>query len=212
MVKRILLVEGKDDEHVLKHLCWKCNLPHLDEIKPLESVEKLLDHIPVRLRAEIGSDAIVGIIIDADTDLAARWQSLRNRLAQLEYTNLPNAPLAVGTILDPPSGSLLPRVGLWIMPSNQTTGNLEDFLKFLVPENSELFRHVESSIETIPSDQKRFEAKDDLKAMIYTWLAWQKAPGKPLGTAITAGFLDHTAPEADVLISWLTRLFFPENN
>jgi len=41
------------------------------------------------------------------------------------------------------------------------------------------------------------------------WLAWQQEPGKPLGTAITARFLDPTVAQVDVLVSWLNRLYFP---
>lgn len=32
-VRKKLLVEGKDDEHVLKHICGTCDVGHLDEVK-----------------------------------------------------------------------------------------------------------------------------------------------------------------------------------
>ncbi len=50
--KKILLVEGTDDEHVLKHLCGQRGVPMLDEIMPLGSVERLLETFPVRLNRE----------------------------------------------------------------------------------------------------------------------------------------------------------------
>jgi len=93
------------------------------------------------------------------------------------------------------------------MPDNQTTGNLEDFLKFLVPADSELYEHVISSVDGIPPSEQRFSAVDRSKVLIHTWLAWQKDPGKPLGTAITAKYFDPTVPQVDTLISWLNRLF-----
>jgi len=77
--KRILLVEGTDDEHVLKHLCGNRGIPRLDDVKSHGGVDQLLESFPVRLKASDDGD-IVGIVIDADTDLAARWQSLRGRL------------------------------------------------------------------------------------------------------------------------------------
>ena len=206
--KRTLLVEGKDDEHVLKHVCGNRGVPHLDEVKRLENVDQLLEHFPVRLKASEDGD-IVGLVIDADTDLAARWQSLRERLILVEYENVPEDPAADGTILDPPAGKLLPRVGIWIMPDNQSEGILENFLRFLVPDGSALFRHVESSVAAIPAGERRFSDLAAPKAIIHTWLAWQEEPGKPLGTAITARYLDPDVAQVDVLVSWLNRLFFP---
>ena len=81
--RKILLVEGTDDEHVLKHLCGNRGIPRLDEIRPQGSVEKLLENLPVRLKE---SDVeVLGVVLDADTDVAARWRSLRDRLAQMGH-------------------------------------------------------------------------------------------------------------------------------
>ncbi|MBI4026191.1 MAG: hypothetical protein HY360_14485 [Verrucomicrobia bacterium] len=205
--KKILLVEGIDDEHVLKHLCGQRGVQKLDEIKPQGSVERLLENFPVRLK-ESDIEAL-GVVIDADADLVARWQSLKDRLMRAGYQNVPDQPASTGTILSPPSDSLLPRVGVWIMPDNQTRGILEDFLRFLVPPNSQLFGHAESSVANIPEGEQRFSQLAKPKAIIHTWLAWQEEPGKPLGTAITARFLDSNVAQVDVLVAWLKRLFFP---
>jgi hypothetical protein len=206
-VKKILLVEGIDDEHVLKHLCGNRGVPHLDDVKAHGGVVHLLDSLPVRLKASEFGD-IVGLVIDADTDMASRWQSLRNRLIGVGYETVPDQPAFDGTILDPPADKLLPRVGIWIMPDNQSGGILEDFLRFLVPEGSRLLDHVESSVSAIPEGERCFSPLVKPKAIIHTWLAWQEEPGKPLGTAITARYLDPRVPQVDVLVSWLNRLFF----
>ena len=206
--KKIMLVEGTDDQHVLKHISGNRGGPRFDEVVAHEGDTKLLDAIPVRLKAA-GAETIVGIVIDADTDLDARWQSLKERLVKLGYMNLPEAPAGDGTIIDSPAGTLLPRCGIWIMPDNQTRGILEDFLRFLVPVGSSLFHHVRTSIAAIPVGERRFSELAEPKALIHTWLAWQKEPGKPMGTAITAHYLDASVPEVDVLVSWLNRLFFP---
>jgi hypothetical protein len=204
MAQKILLVEGNDDEHVMKHICGNRGIPQLDEVKPLCGAERLLEDLPVRLKLS-SADDIVGVVIDADTDLAARWQAIRDRLSQSGYKNVPVDPDPNGTILEPPAELPRPRVGVWIMPNNKTTGILEDFLNFLVPQPDALFNHVNASVDAI-SDQ-RFTQNDKPKAVIHTWLAWQSEPGLPYGTAITARFLDPNLPEADVLVSWLRRLF-----
>lgn len=205
--KKVLLVEGTDDEHVVKHVCGNRGVRKLDEIKPHGSVQQLLDSFPVRLK-ESDLEAL-GVVIDADTDLAGRWGSLKHRLASAGYRNIPPHPAPAGTILLPPQGALLPRVGIWLMPDNQSCGILEDFMRFLVPPDSALFQHVEVSVGGIPEQERRFSTQDRPKAIIHTWLAWQSEPGKPLGTAITAKFLDPNVAQVDVLVGWLNSLFFP---
>lgn len=206
--KKIMLVEGKEDEHVLKHLCGNRGV-RLDEIKPHEGVEHLLNSLPVRLKASEYED-IIGVIVDADVDQVSRWRSLQDRLLSIGYVDVPKVPSPEGTVVDPPADELLPRVGIWIMPDNRSQGILEDFLRFLVPEGSRLFEHVQKSISEIPAEERRFTELAKPKAIVHTWLAWQKEPGKSLGTAITARYLDPTVPQVDVFMSWLNRLFFPQ--
>ena len=208
--KRILLVEGVDDEQVLKCLCEIRGIQELYEITGQKGVERLLENFPVHLK-ESDIEAL-GVIVDADTDLAARWQALRDRLIKAEYQNVPLLPDPTGTIVPPPENTLLPRVGIWIMPDNQNKGILEDFLHFLVPEGSPLFEHVKSSVMAIPESERHFSQLAEPKVIIHTWLAWQKKPGKPLGTAITARYLDPEVAQVDVLVSWLNRLFFQQQD
>ena len=207
---KILLVEGTDDEHVLKHICGNRDIPHL-EVKNCCSVEQLIENLGVRLPLLIQEGDAIGIVIDADTDISARWQSVRDRITNIGYQNVPDQPDPGGTILDPPAGTYLPRLGVWIMPNNQTSGILEDFLRFLVPQPNILFDHAKASVAAIPEGERRFKLLDEPKAVIHTWLAWQKYPGLPFGTAITARFLDPNVPEVDVLAAWLKRLFFPSS-
>ena len=208
--KKILLVEGTDDEHVLKNICGNRDIPNLDEVKPHEGVINLLESLKVRLTLSEEGD-IIGVVIDADTEISDRWKSIRNQVTDVGYQNVPEQPDPDGTILDPPGGTLLPRLGVWIMPNNQTSGILEDFLHFLVPQSNILFNHARDSVAAIPEGERRFKPLDEPKAVIHTWLAWQKKPGLPFGKAITARFLDPDVPEVDVLAAWLKRLFFPSS-
>ncbi|MBF0496922.1 MAG: hypothetical protein HQK58_10185 [Deltaproteobacteria bacterium] len=216
--KKILLVEGPDDEHVLKHLCTERGWPRFEniplEVKQLTGVDRLLKDIPVQVKAN-GPGGIVGVVVDADTDIAARWRSMRDRLIGAGYEDVPDNPAPEGTILphiiDSQAGKFLPRVGIWIMPDNRTEGILEDFLRFLVPAGSPLFEHVTSSVAAIPEGARLFGSLAEPKAVMHTWLAWQEKPGKSLGTAITARYLDPDVPQVDVLMSWLKRLFLPQS-
>ena len=204
--RKILLVEGKDDEHVLKHICGNRGIPTLTSVEPIGDAEKLLQNFPIRLKASKEEGDAVGVVIDADTDLDARWQSIRDRLVNVGYKNTPQQPDPNGTVLPPPHGTLLPRAGIWIMPDNKTPGILEDFLRFLIPQPDALLDHAIASVNSVP--EQRFSDLDKPKAVMHTWLAWQKEPGRPYGTAITARFLDAGLPQANVLVGWLRRLFF----
>lgn len=204
--KKVLLVEGTDDEHVVKHLCTHHGLPHIEEIAKMGGIEKLIESFPVRLK-ESDVEAI-GVLVDADTNIQTRWDSLRHRLLAAGYPAVPQMPAAQGAIVVPPPDALLPRVGIWLMPNNQTNGMLEDFLRFLVPMPNPVLEHAQQSLNTIPKGHRCFTVNDEPKALIHTWLAWQQEPGRPFGTAITARYLDAGVPEATVFANWLRQLFF----
>jgi hypothetical protein len=205
--KTILLVEGKEDLHVFKALFGKRHLPHLSEIKDHEGWTELLDAIPVRLK-ESDVDSL-GVVLDADTSVAGRWDSVRFRLSAAGYAP-PSHPDPHGLVLNPPPETILPRVGIWLMPNNTVPGKLEDFLRCLVPRGNALFAYAEATVNGIPENLRLFKSLDQPKALIHTWLAWQSEPGRPLGQSITAGFLEHSAAEADMLVGWLRRLYFPQ--
>ena len=204
--RKILLVEGTDDEHVLKHICGNRGIPNLDDVRPHEGDQDLLEDFETQLRASTDEGDVVGIVIDADDDPAGRWQSIRNRLVQVGYGNVPAQADAEGTVINPPGESVLPRAGVWLMPNNQDRGKLEDFLRLLVRQNDGLIDYAADTVSSLP--ERRFGDTDTPKAVMHTWLAWQSSPGRPYGTAITAGFLDAGAVAVDGLVGWLNRLFF----
>ncbi len=206
--KNIELVEGKDDEHVIKHLCGNRGIPACLTLKSHEGVEELLEAIPVQLKATNDRD-VVGVVHDADDNVQARWSAIRSLLLQSSYStsSVPAVPAHAGTIIEAPEDSVLPRVGIWLMPDNQTQGILEDFLALLVPANSALFERVKRTVDGIPEHERLFPEVGTPEALIHAWLAWQEKPGLPLGTAITARFLDPYHPEADSFVAWLRELF-----
>ena len=162
----------------------------------------LLVTLPVRLKA---SDLErLGIVVDANTDIEARWQALRNILVKSGYANVPTAPDSGGAIIKQDER---PVVGVWLMPDNKLAGMLEDFIKFLVPQGDSLLKRAKDCVERIPEQDRRFPPERQSKAEIHTWLAWQEEPGKPLGQAITARYLDADAPHAQQLMEWIRQLF-----
>lgn len=202
MGRRLLLVEGKSDEHVMYALCKRHGVPEKFKIKPAESVEGLLDLLQIEPRA---SDMErLAAIVDADQDVAARWAAVRARLLKAGYRDVPTAPAPGGTfVVD--ADAQLPNLALWLMPDNRLPGMLEDFLTFLVPEGDGCLPLVDDFLASIPSECRRFAEIHRAKARIHAWLAVQEEPGKPLGQAITARYLDAEAITASEFLIWLRR-------
>lgn len=200
--RKVLLVEGKNDLYVVTNLCEATGLPdQAFRIKDKEGYNKLKSDLEVELDA---SDLqCLGILVDADLDVAQRWAELRPHLLDAGY-DAPRSPDPSGIVLQQP---LKPDVGVWIMPNNQLPGRLEDFIAYLVPESDGLWLRARACLESIPHHQRRFPAEHFSKAQIYTWLAWQEEPGKPFGQAITAKYLQPTAPQVMQFVDWLKRLF-----
>jgi hypothetical protein len=204
--KSVLLVEGIDDEHVVKHICGQHQLGVIGTIHPCGGKDELLDSIVTR--AKESNIAALGILLDADEDIQARWQAVFDRLASAGYSGLPRSPSPDGTVVEPPADTLLPRVGIWLMPDNRIPGILEHFLAFLIPAGDGLIAHADQAIDTIPTGQRLFPPEKEEKARVHTWLAWQREPGKPFGTAISFRYLDPNLPAAETFARWLQRTFF----
>ena len=84
------------------------------------------------------------------------------------------------------------RVGLWVMPDNQSHGMLEDFLAAMADTaHPELMVESESAISNIESKGlQQYTPRHRPKAKIHTYLAWQKDPGSTLPQAIQKHYLD----------------------
>ena len=217
---RILFVEGADDQHTIWALCehFKVKENFSVEIpdgngkinrKLLSGEKGGINNVlkAARLNLVAGSDAVerLGIVIDADEDLQARWQSVVSILTEAGYQNLPDSPDVNGTVV---TQSYLPTFGVWIMPDNKIRGMLEDFLAFLVPTNDVVWQKaVDCSKEVLGIQSDAFSENQLSKATIHAYLAWQKDCGKPFGQAITAKYLQGDNPKCEVFIGWLKRLF-----
>ena len=204
-VAGILLAEDGDIQHVLLHLCQHHDPTENFQIKTRQGVDDLLTVFPTYLLAS--EYAAVGVALDANASLAARWQSIRDRLATRGYDGIPNAPDREGTVVTPEDGK--PRFGAWIMPNNVSNGMVEDFLRGLVAPEDDLLGRAGEVVGGLPRP-RRFGDVHERKAVLRTWLAWQEEPGKPFGTAITARYLDANAEPARALVDWMRRLFAPD--
>jgi hypothetical protein len=199
----LLLVEGKTDALVANHLCDWHGVPDYYDYVDYEGIAPLLVALPERVR-ESGRQR-VAVVVDADTDPAGRWASVRDRLVPMGYQP-GRSPAAGGVVVGSPDG-VLPRVGIWVMPDNASPGMIEHFLQELIVPDDLLLPRARKVVAAIPQKHRRFPAARIPKAEIYTWLAWQDSPGTSFGPAIKQGLLDGNQPPAQEFVAWLRRVF-----
>ncbi len=200
--RNFLLVEGRDDKHVFYNLLKHYNVPDEFEIVDTDGIEQLKDAFAASL---VSSELkLLGVVVDADSELNARWLSLRNMMINAGYNSIPMIPDANGTIVKQ-QGKMT--VGIWLMPDNILPGMIEDFIKFLVPEDDVLWPLSEEIVQKVIEIDCKFRPSYRSKAYLHTWLAWQEEPGGPMGQAITKRYLNADESHAQQLIAWIRQLF-----
>ena len=195
---RVLLVEGQDDKHVVRHLCNRSQPMPAFDIRDKGGIDNLLASIGPEVKAP--GRMAVGILPDANDDPEARWNALRHRLADQRF-DLPERPDPNGTVID---GS--PRIGIWLWPDNQEPGELENFVEAMVPRRDGVWPLAQAYIDGIPEPERRFPPGKTLKAQLHAWLATRRTPGR-MGSSIGTGELEVDGPLAERFADWLHRLF-----
>lgn len=203
--KRVLLVEGVNDCHVVTALCKFCGVPENFGIYQCRGYPEALKRLNA-LILQADRPEIIGLMVDADlSDITDRWRQIKNK-PELKAYPFSDDPTPDGVIVSEQKNR--PRLGIWLMPDNKSPGMLEDFLIELAPSDG-----IDSAKKCIANARDRkltsFKEAHLSKAVIHTYLAWQDEPGKPLGQAITAQVLQPDTQTAKAFIDWLQRLFNP---
>ena len=207
---RILLVEGQDDKHVVLHIIRRIGLDldiDIDDGGDRGGYSNLRDRIDTTID-EPGVD-VVGIMADANDEVANRWASITDRLREahrFRAASLPTRPDPAGTIIT--EGPRSPRVGIWMMPNNQSPGELEDFAAAMIPNGDPVWPRARDYIDGIPIADRRFAEGKTERAKVHAWLAAREDPRR-MGAAIGAGDLDTGVPSCQSFAGWLRRLFAP---
>lgn len=206
---RILLVEGQDDKHVVRHIIRSLGLDldiDIDDGGTRGGYSNLRDRIDTTIDAP-GVDA-VGIMADANDDVANRWASITDAARASERMRLANVELPTRPV---PGGAIIegrPRVGVWLMPDNQVPGELEDFVAAMIPPDDTVWRLAQKYIDGIPRNDREFAEGKIQRAKVHAWLAAREDPRR-MGAAIGAGDLDTEVPPCQSFAAWLHRLFAP---
>ena len=195
---RILLVEGADDEHVVWHLCNRHQAISEFSIRDKKGIEGLLEDIGLEILDP--RRKAVGILVDANDDLDARWNAVADRLKK-ENIEVPGSPKPTGTIIDS-----TPRIGIWLMPNNTSPGELENFVSEMIPADDPVWQLSKNYIDGIPQADRKFTEKKILRAKLYAWLATREDP-RQMGVAIRARDLRVDGTLSTTFVNWLRQLF-----
>lgn len=159
-------------------------------------ITNMIEDISLKIK-ETGREA-VGILADANgyslNNDKHPWRIIKTKLEEvLDLEDvLPEQPYQKGLILSNVTLKKKPKstlhVGVWLMPDNESSGELENFFARLISESNptwnlarkyvseyiELMRHLEDS-------QGGFDMEKSYKVSkveVYAWLATRKKPGK----------------------------------
>lgn len=198
---QLLLVEGDSDLSVSLHL-WRRAHGGDDppfRIEPAGGVGKLLE----RIEAEIDAPGRthVGFVVDADDDPHQRWDEMKGRLQLVGVTLGDQSPSGVRV-----EGRMPKAIGVWMMPDNQRTGELENFLREMIPEADSLWPLAETYVAEVKKTDQRFATNKQLRAEIHSWLAVQDRPGLA-GPAIETDLLSVDGDLARRYVQWMERMF-----
>ena len=203
----VLLAEGRDETHIVRHLllrkAQKPNFCMLDK----QEMENLLDGIA--LEAALSDRKTVGIAVDADDNPDDRWRSVAGRLqaaALAEKKKLPKKPKPRGVIIDSRPAARIPRIGIRMMPDNQSERQPEDFIADMSPDDDPVWPQSVAYIKGIRKEDRKFKPNKKSRANVNAWLATREAP-RPMDLAIKAQDLNVDGDNCRAFLAWLHRLF-----
>jgi hypothetical protein len=208
---RRLLVEGAEDKRVIPQVIEANGIPWgetaaeaIVDVEDYGGIENLLARSAIETELKASNLEALGIVLDADTDPAARWNRLRARCIEI-LPGFPSDPLPEGLVSKTSSGV---RFGVWLMPDNTTGGMMESFLSTLIrPDGEKLWRYARGATHGSKEHGALFRESHADKAAMHTWLAWQDPPGNQLHVAVLRKLVDASSDQAKPFVDWFRSLF-----
>ena len=205
-----LIVEGADDLHAVvglmrDHVDWPPG-PHYAPvfIHNGGGLQEILKGKLLQTYIKQPTVKIFGVIVDADTAPGGTYKRIRQLCIEL-FPTMPESLSEAGLIVANDDDK---RFGVWIMPNNMSQGNLETFLKYLVPEDAkEAWEHAVKSVDIAKNLGCPCLDSHTDKANLYTWLSWQNPPGQSAGVSLTKRVLDPRGNSGALFVAWFRNLY-----
>lgn len=131
-VRYRLLVEGKNDQHIIWNLAQRLGLKETFEVVAKDSYSEIITVLPTELKSTNTLERL-GVIVDADVNIDGHWQAIRNILLKSGFYEVPECLPKEGLVCQPIDPEQLV-FGVWIMPNNHLKGMVEDFIIQMIPD------------------------------------------------------------------------------
>lgn len=168
------------------------------------------DTLVLRLSAALDDPTcnLVIVICDAETKPAAtQWTQIQSVLLARKFADVPESIPSVGLVVSDPEDK---RVGVWIMPNNEGTGMIEDFLWSSIPEDSLEKLLAEEFVQKVVSVVEKPKFKNgNSKARLYAWLAVQSDPSTHPWQALRFNWIRRDIGVLPAFQDWLNLLLAP---
>lgn len=203
----LLVVEGQSDEQLVLHLCRQAD-PELGHKFDFHNAQSRMGVINSARNLVSQPDLTgVGFVLDGDETPQEHWRQVMERIAvAFPGMQLPGTSDIGGTIIPEHPNIGNPRIGIWIMPDNQSGGELEDFVAQMIPGDDSVWPRSQDYIAGIPSADRKFAENKIAKSEVHAWLAARRFPGL-MGIAVREGDLTIDNPLCQRFLNWLNRLF-----
>lgn len=212
-----LIVEGKDSI-VLTNILMKRGLtktPPLGYSTKEKYVEEFINeagsvsNVKFALENALNQPDIsnIGVVVDANAQgFESRIQSILDKVSEVLGVDQTSFSFDDSGFVFEPIQNL--KIGIWVMPNNSDEGYLEHFVSELIEPNDRTFQHAQNVVnELLQKDWCNFSEIKKQKAILHTYLAWQKSPGLPMGTAVQAGYINAISPNASNFQTWFENTF-----
>lgn len=191
---KLLLVEGPDDKYFLMEVIKNLGIEdiQIEKIDGKTNLESFLKTI--RIVTGYKNVLSIGIILDADSDIYATFESVKSTLSKLRYP--------IPEELNSPKAEDI-KMTIYIMPDCVGNGELETLLLQSIKDNS-VIPCIDSFQNCLRDKQLDFNITT--KSIIYSYLAIQKVPGLRIGDASKCGYFGLDNPIFEPLKKFLFSL------
>lgn len=204
---KFLVVEGKHERFTIPEIIEKAGVPWVKpwpvHLHDADGIGNILGAGIIEAWVKAPGRQAVGIVVDADADPAARWQSLVDHCAA--FITLPSTPGPVAETITIAGRQVA--FGVWMMPDCTRAGMFEDLLIPLFrPAAAPLHQHVVGFVDQGKALGAGFKADHRSKAILASWIALEE-PGQAAWRHDVLGKMVLDDASLSGFVTWFRTLF-----
>ena len=196
--KKLLLVEGKDEENFFEVLLNKHNIQDIQVISSggKDQFRKIFPQI--KLMPNFDNLISLAVIQDADINARNRFQSICNTLR----SNNLKAPKQLEKFTDS-----IPRTGVFIISDTEGKGSLEDLCLSTVENSQKIIQEcIDPFMSCMEKKSKYGKPNNISKAQLRAFLSFMQEDTPSLGVAAQKNYWNLHSNKLDSLVSFLKNI------